>query len=230
MAYGLEVKNPLGYTQVTDEYSNLQIVNVQYVSTSYTSGSTFSYYLCNVSPGDLLFVNISDLDVHVLGIYCYSIYNTNFKVVCSGTGSKNLQLITCRKASNLPIPSGYGLNVLKSDGTLAFSSAYNNVQIQTGTYLNNSLFYYNSSNSYFISLPALQANYKRCYLINHLPIVSTTDVYSEHGIPPSICWVPAALYGSSGVYISSKPDRSYYEDFSYNYSGSFCLVIGDIII
>lgn len=131
MAYGIRVESGSGFTQIDQDFVNYVLVASGSFSSS-GNNTTLQTHTINydslVSSQDTIFFarpsTVTGLPSNTSAELVGSSYNNSATIRSLYTGT--IQWRVYERASVLTPPtSGYGLNVYKPDGTLAFSSQYN---------------------------------------------------------------------------------------------------------
>jgi len=122
MSYGIQVVNSVGITVIDDNYSNYAVYSSGSIG-PIADGTGYYYYdigLPNI-PGILVFMR-SQTNAGVFWVTSGGGAGTTLRI--GGMSAVNIDYLLLIPSSSLAAPSGYGLNIYRGDGSLAFSSEY----------------------------------------------------------------------------------------------------------
>lgn len=173
MAYGFSSLNTDGLIQIDDNFSNLSVIE----SGSWVQAS-YSTWSIQIDENSLYFLRASSVGHYVsaytsLGNNGLFYLNVHLTIPNSG-GDGIVEYIRCKPSFRVlttPPSTGYGLNVMRADGNLAFSSELVTPQITNVISLNSSGLDLNGDVSYTYTLNPVLANKKRYFGANSLTTI-----------------------------------------------------------
>ena len=142
MAYGLEVKNSSGYTQIDSTYGNLQVIATG-TTASFGSGTTLSTSLpSGIGNNAVVFVTPNTTtgtgQNNTVTFWGYIDYSANTFVIgrtlTFSFYQGSFKYVICVDGQTPPT-SGYGFTTFTSGGDLGFSSTYTDMEcVEAHTY------------------------------------------------------------------------------------------------
>lgn len=122
MSYGIQVYNSDSILTIDDNYSNYAVYSSGTLTSTLNGAGYYEYTLAlpNI-PGILMYIRSTS---NVGTYWIQQGGHAGSTTVVESDTSTSINYILVVPSSALSVPSGYGLNIYRGDGSLAFSSEY----------------------------------------------------------------------------------------------------------
>lgn len=218
MSYGFSSLNTDGLIQIDGNFSNISIL-----STGIFTQTTFDTYWHLIDEKDLYFIRAGSAGQYISAYTGYNGANLYIALtVYSSVQGENctVEYLRCRPSHNIlttPPSIGYGLNVIRPDGNLAFSSELITPQITNVISVNTSGLDLNGTVTQTFTLNTVLSGKKRYFAANSFSnmgilywspdfgetmyddgcFISASNINSTQiGIKCSTPWIEGLVFGS----------------------------------
>lgn len=183
MAYGFYSINAAGIVQIDSDFSNIAVIASG--SFSQTTGGTYSY---QITDQDFYFIRSTTQGQYISAYTYKGNNNLLYLAITVYAASQGLNCVVdflkCRGSKDIystPPNTNYGLNIMRSDGTVAFSSEIVSPQITNILSINTSTLDLYGTNSLSFSMSAPASGKKRYFAVNSFNILGVLEWSPDFG-------------------------------------------------